>query len=95
MTTRQKVYDAIDSERFHQDRKWGTIEQHPHEVGAWLTLMRHILTKAEAKWSSNADDRPALAEIRQALAVGVACCEQHGIATRSKWLEPPVESMRR
>ena len=94
MITRDKVYGAIDTERTHQDRKWGTIEKHPHEVGAWLTIMRHLLTKAEAAWSSNSNDREALAEIRKLLAVGVACCEAHGIETRSKWLEPPVESMR-
>lgn len=95
MTLRQKVYEAIDSERLHQDRKWGTIEKHPHEVGAWLTLMRTLLSKADVAWSGSTDDRIALAEIRQVLAVGVACCEQHGVEARSKWLEPPVESMRR
>jgi hypothetical protein len=46
--TRDAVYRAIDTERVHQDRKWGAIEKHPHEVGAWLTIMRHLLTKAEA-----------------------------------------------
>jgi hypothetical protein len=95
MTSRQKVYEAIDSERAYQDRKWGTIQQHPHEVGAWLTLMRHMLTKAETAWSTRADDREALDGIRQVMAVGVACCEQHGIETRSRFTEPPLESMRR
>ena len=94
MTARDKVYHAIDSERFHQDRKWGSIEGHGHEVGAWLTLMRSILTKAETAWANSAGDRGALHEIRQVLAVGVACCEQHGIETRSLHTEPPVESMR-
>jgi len=60
---RSKVYAAIDSERLHQDRKWGTIADHPHEVGAWLTIMRTLLAKAEAEWSGKADDRPALGEI--------------------------------
>jgi hypothetical protein len=92
---RAKVYEAIDSERLHQDRKWGTIDEHPHEVGAWLTIMRCLLAKAETEWSTKADDCAALREIRQILAVGVACCEQYGVETRSKWLEPPVESMRR
>jgi hypothetical protein len=82
---RSKVYAAIDSERLHQDRKWGTIADHPHEVGAWLTIMRTLLAKAEAEWSGKADDRPALGEIRQLLAVGVACCEQYGVSFRSKW----------
>lgn len=42
------VYEAIESERRYQDRKWGTVEQHPHEVGAWLTLMRKHLSDAES-----------------------------------------------
>ena len=31
---RSKVFDAIDSERDYQDRKWGTPAEHPHEVAA-------------------------------------------------------------
>jgi len=95
MMDRQKVYAAVDSERTFQDRKWGTIEKHPHEVGAWLTIMRKLLTDAEQAWSSAAGDYSALEEIRKVIATGVACCEQHGIQTRSKFIEPPVESMRR
>lgn len=91
---RSKVYEAIDSERYHQDRKWGTIDKHPHEVGAWLTIMRDKLRDAEHAWATNNNDYLALAEIRKLVAVGVACCEQHGVTFRSKFLEPPVESVR-
>lgn len=85
MQDRADVYAAIDSERNFQDRKWGTIEQHPHEVGAWLTLMRKHLRDAEEAWSSSPSDFKALDEIRKVLGIGVACCEQHGIAARSKF----------
>ena len=94
MLKREEVYAAIDSERVHQDRKWGTIEKHPHEVGGWLTLMRQHLRDAEAAWSSQPDDREALAEIRKVLAIGVACCEQHGVKKRGLHDHPPVENMR-
>ena len=40
---RTKVYESIDSERYYQDRKWGTVDDNPHEVGGWLTLMRSSL----------------------------------------------------
>ena len=40
---REKVYDAIDAERFYQDRKWGTIDKHPHEVGGYILLMQKHL----------------------------------------------------
>ncbi len=93
--TREKVYQAIDTERDHQDRKWGTIDKHPHEVGAWLLLLRVHIADAEREWANKADDRPALHEIRKIAAIAVACSEQHGITTRSKFEEPPLESMRR
>lgn len=86
---RSKVYDAIDSERLFQDRKWGTIEEHPHEVGGWLTLMRKLLGDAEKAWSESNNDIAALAEIRKVLAVGVACCEQHGVEQR--WLHTNID----
>lgn len=89
---RSQVYAAIDSERDHQDRKWGTISKHPHEVGGWITLMRKLLNDAEQGWSTSNGDYSALLEIRKVIAVGVACCEQHGVTTRSK--HGPVESMR-
>jgi hypothetical protein len=90
---RTKVYDAIDSERNYQDRKWGTVDQHPHEVGGWLTLMRKLLTDAEAAWAGSNGDYTALQEIRKVLAVGVACAEQHGLPGRSL-TQPVSEKMR-
>lgn len=91
---RSKVYEAIETEREFQDRKWGTIEKHPHEVGGWITLMRKLLNDAEVQWSVSAHDYNAMEEIRKVIAVGVACCEQHGCKTRSKFVEPPLQSMR-
>jgi hypothetical protein len=90
---REKVFEAIESERLFQDRKWGTIDKHPHEVGGWLTIMRKLLTDAEAAWCSNNGDDKALEELRKVLAVGVACAEQHGIPGRSLF-EPPSKKMR-
>ena len=79
---RQRVYEIIDSERAHQDRKWGDVTKHPHEVGGWLTIMRNILAQADAAWSSwNGDDK-ALEEIRKLAATAVACAEQHGMRPR-------------
>ena len=82
--TRDKVYAAVDTERDFQDRKWGTIEQHPHEVGAWIALMESLLAHARDAWAGNPDDREALKGIRKVVAVGVACGEQHGMQCRSK-----------
>lgn len=89
---RNRVYEAVDSERNFQDRKWGTVEQHPHEVGGWLTLMRKLLTDAETAWATSNGDHTAMIEIRKVLAVGVACAEQHGMPFRSPHQE--MEKMR-
>lgn len=81
---RSQVYSFIDSERSYQDRKWGTIEQRPKQVGAWLTLMRVILTEAESAWAHTDGDHPALNEIRNLAATAVACMEQHGAVSRAQ-----------
>lgn len=72
-----EVLSAIHDERVYQNRKWGTIAQHPHEVGGYLTLMRKLLADAEVAWSTRRGDVGALDEIRKVVAVGVACMEQH------------------
>lgn len=38
-TEQTTVLAAVKDERKWQDQKWGTIEEHPHEVGSWLTIM--------------------------------------------------------
>lgn len=80
---RKEVYSVINDERVFQDRKWGTIADRPKQVGAWLTLMRHLLTKAESDWATSSGDHNALDEIRKLVAVGVACMEQHGAVPRN------------
>jgi len=79
----QDVLSAIHDERVFQNRKWGTVTDHPHEVGGWLTIMRKILTDADAAWAGNKGDIGALDEIRKVVAVGIACMEQHGPVPRS------------
>ena len=91
--TRTQVFDAIDSERDYQDRKWGTAAEHPHEVGGWLTLMDVHLQRAKAAWAGANSDAEALDALRKVLAIGVACAEQHGIPGRSR-TQPVSERMR-
>jgi len=78
-----EVMSAVHDERIFQNRKWGTITEHPHEVGGYLTLMRKLLCDAEQAWSSQRGDVGALDEIRKVVAVGIACMEQHGPIPRS------------
>jgi len=86
MSTRQEVFSTINDERVFQDRKWGTIQEHPHEVGSWLTIMRQLLNDAERAYVSQRGDFGAIDELRKVVAVGVACMEQHGTVPR-----PPID----
>ncbi len=79
---RAAVYQAIDNERDYQDAKWGTPAEHPHEVGAYLTLMQVHLQRAQAAWTNCNGDADALDALRKVLAIGVSCGEQHGIPRR-------------
>lgn len=76
--TREEVFSVITDERVYQDRKWGTIDEHGHEVGSYLTLMRKLLRDAEDAYQNQRGDIGALDEMRKVVAVGVACMEQHG-----------------
>lgn len=73
---------AVIGERSYQDAKWGTIKDRPKQVGSYLTLMRKLLRDAEDAWATSDNDQDALAAMRKAVAIGVACFEQHGVPTR-------------
>jgi hypothetical protein len=75
---RSEVFRAISSERDYQDRRWGTVEEHPHEVGAWIALLQKRVNDALVAWASSSGDVKALDEIRKVAALAVACGEQYG-----------------
>ena len=82
MTQQDDVFSVVHDERVFQDRKWGTIADHPHEVGSYLTIIRTLLTDAEREYTTGRGDAGALDELRKIVAVGVACMEQHGPVPR-------------
>lgn len=79
---REHVIGVINAERDYQNMKWGTIKDHPHEVGSWLTIIRTLLTKAELEYTSKRGDQGALDELRKVAATAMACMEQHGAVSR-------------
>ena len=83
--TRQEVFRAIDSERDYQDAQ--CLARYPtyrgnHEVGAFLTMFRSYLLRAEEAWTSNDGDAQALEVIRKLAGIAVNCMEQHGAPQR-------------
>lgn len=79
---RERVFEAIKGERRYQEIKWGDLVDHPQSVGAYLTLMRVHLARAENAWAGANNDMEALDCLRKVLAIGVACGEQHGMPCR-------------
>ena len=81
---RRRIRAAIARERLYQDSKWGTTEEHPHTVAEWLLIMQAELDEAKQGWLKGRGDDEALLELLQAISVGVACLEQHGICERGR-----------
>ena len=81
MATRDQVFEAINTERDYQQKRWGDDVQKAQPVAAFLTFMRHYLTLAERE-ASKVSGEAALEDIRKITALGVACMEAHGAPIR-------------
>jgi hypothetical protein len=86
MTERSSVYQAIDGERDYQDEMQvgpdGRTDGRDKSVGDHLTLIRVYSAKADAAYSENPGDLPAIHEIRKIAALAVRCMEDHGAPAR-------------
>ena len=80
--SQMQVEHLIAQERLYQDKKWGKLEDHPHEVGAWITLLGKFIADAQIAYCSSVGDAQALSEIRKVAALAFACLEQHGAPSR-------------
>lgn len=81
MADQFEVFDAVAAERRYQDRKWGSITEHPHSLGDWLLILEGEVKEAKAAWLKLGTPATLL-EVLQVAAVGVACLEDHGIVRR-------------
>ena len=72
-----QIRGGIVREREYQDRKWGTVKDHPHTVPEWIAIMQWELYEAREAWFKKTSV-DCLREILQVAAVGIACFEQHG-----------------
>lgn len=80
--SRSAAFNAISSERDHQDRKWRTLTENPHELGTWLMLMGVHLRRAQEVLANTNHDAGAPEALRKVLAIGTVCAEQHGRPVR-------------
>lgn len=80
---RKQVYEAIDTERAYQDRKWGG-ENHDeqHCVADWVIFMnKHIADAMMAVY--NLDNVTAMDSVRKIAALAVAAMENRGVRGRN------------
>jgi len=88
MATRKEVYEALDTERDYQNRKWNsstTTSGGKHSITEWLVYMQDYLNEAMHQVSRNPDPHAndlALRTIRKITAMGVSCMEQNGAPKR-------------
>lgn len=71
---RTTILAAIARERQYQEAKW---PDHEHELPTFIMIARAELAEAEIAWCRDETGVHARAEIVQAIAVLVACLEQH------------------
>ncbi len=76
---KEDIVKAIDSERDYQAKKW---PGHTHGVEGYLLIMLKCMWKAVIAWIENRGNDAALSEVRQVVAVGVACMEENGAPLR-------------
>ena len=81
---RRDVYKLIDGERDYQDSMGADrTDGLPKDVGAYLTVMRHIMRNAEEKFYGLPGNHPeTLDEIRKLAATAVRCMEEHNTRPR-------------
>ena len=75
------VTAAVLEERRYQDYKWGNLNEHPHDLSTWLCLVNKKLRWAVDSFFGHDDREVVLSTLVEAVALGVAALEQHGIAT--------------
>ncbi|RWB95634.1 MAG: hypothetical protein EOQ56_28205 [Mesorhizobium sp.] len=90
MPKRSEVYQAIDAERAHQDRRWNkdtTTTEGKHSVAEFVLFMEDYIVQARSQLTRNGDpvaSALALDTVRKIAALSVVCMEQNGIVLRNQ-----------
>lgn len=80
MLSFEEVISAIKDERWHQDMKWGSLEEKQQTCAGYLLVLEAELEEAKAGWMKNIKGRnSSLSEILQIATVAVACLQQYGL----------------
>jgi hypothetical protein len=81
--SREEVFNIINKEREHQEKKWGIKHDDNHPISDWLIFMRKYLNEAEnALYESNCDG--VMTAIKKITLLGVAAMESKGDCLKDK-----------
>jgi len=78
---RPNIYDAIETERAYQDKKYGDQHDRQLSLGDFILIIEEELSEAKQEFVRNGRIF-SLREILQVAAVCVACMEVHGVVER-------------
>lgn len=83
-TTPHKATEAetsacVESERSYQQERF---PGHSHDVLGWLGIMSKCLHDAYSRHTTDRSSDAVLHEVRQVVAVGFACLQEHGAPKR-------------
>lgn len=81
---RKEVYRIIDGERDYQDKKWGGKKHdEANTISDWIYYMESCLEDAKGYYVADEIPQEAvLDELRQVVALGIACMEVLGVPER-------------
>jgi len=85
---RQKIYEAIDSERNYQNMRWNvntTTSQNMHTFEEWFVYIEDYVNEAKhvlSRTPRQEADLIASDIMRKVAAMAVCCMEEHGVENR-------------
>jgi hypothetical protein len=80
---REKVYNAINSERDYQDTlSSDRTDGAKHTVGDYIVMLQHYQQELVKAWTANAGTDEALNVMRKIAGIAVHCMEDHGAPVR-------------
>jgi len=100
MTSRNQVYEALDSERAYQIAKANKIKggEAVHSPEEFIVYMEDYLREAKTQlarsWTPDGHVPEAMDTMRKVVAMGVACMEQNGARTREADEHAKIEAMK-
>jgi hypothetical protein len=83
MSSRDEVYQAINSERSYQEALKGVRNpKYRRTMGDYLTLLNHYIVEANQSYVKNRGPAMPLHEFRKIAAIAVKCMEEFGAPKR-------------